>query len=101
MGAVEFFCEAEGASAKDAFHQAVEEAQWENGHEGYSGTIAEKNTFKLVHVAEGADPWKTAETMLYDQGKFDDKWGPAGCMVVRHPDNGKLGKYLFFGYASS
>ena len=41
MGACEFGTTSEGATAKEAFKRAVEDAQYEHGHGGYSGTIAE------------------------------------------------------------
>lgn len=43
MGAWWFEDIAHGKTAGDAFVAAVEEARWENGHGGYTGTIAEKN----------------------------------------------------------
>ena len=42
MGATDFSQDASGKSAKEAFSRAVEQAQYEHGHGGYSGTIAEK-----------------------------------------------------------
>ena len=45
MGASEFFNVAEGKTADAAFKKLVAQAQWEHGHGGYSGTIAEKRSF--------------------------------------------------------
>jgi hypothetical protein len=42
MGAVNFYCEAEGKTLSEAFRSAVDEAYYEYGHRGYTGTIAEK-----------------------------------------------------------
>lgn len=48
MGANSFEANAYGKTPSEAFHAAREHAQWEHGHGGYSGTIAEKGDF--VHV---------------------------------------------------
>lgn len=43
MGATNFHCEANGTTISDAFRQAIENARWEYGHRGYTGSIAEKS----------------------------------------------------------
>ena len=48
MGACDFGVRAKGKTAKEAFNNAVEEAQYESGHGGYTGTIAEKHAFNLM-----------------------------------------------------
>jgi hypothetical protein len=48
MGAVDFQTYGLGRDAREAFKQAVESAQWEYGHGGYTGTIAEKPSYSLV-----------------------------------------------------
>jgi hypothetical protein len=45
MGADNFTATALGKTAGDAFRSAVEHAQWEDGHGGYTGTIAEKHSY--------------------------------------------------------
>jgi hypothetical protein len=45
MGAEQFTCYASGKNAKAAFNAATEDAAWECGHGGYTGTIAEKSDF--------------------------------------------------------
>jgi len=96
MGAETFFAKAGGPSAREAFREAVEDAKYEHGHGGYSGTIAEKHDFTMIEVPEGKDPWDYADDLL-DEGdhRVDDKWGPAGCIKL------KDGVWLFFGWASS
>ena len=47
MGATTFSTIAKGKTVQDAFHQAVEQAQYDHGHAGYTGTIAEKDGFVL------------------------------------------------------
>lgn len=43
MGATNFYTEANGATLSEAFQTAVDNAHYEYGHRGYTGTIAEKS----------------------------------------------------------
>lgn len=96
MGAMEFRSDASGKTAKEAFDKAVDAAGWEHGHGGYSGTIAEKRTFRMVTPRHGETPADCMERCLSDPHHFcQDKWGPAACI-----DRGD-GAFLFFGWASS
>lgn len=96
MGANTFHEVAEGKTAKDAFYDAVRQAQYDYGHAGYTGTIAEKDSFKMIECPEGADPYKHADELIEkDDLRIRDKWGPAGCIALGE------GKWLFFGWASS
>lgn len=96
MGAMSFMASAKGATAKEAFIAAREEAAYEHGHGGYSGTIAEKGRFVQIAVPTGQTAADFAEELMEgDDPRIADKWGPAGCVEV-----GK-GSWLFFGYASS
>lgn len=96
MGACDFRTRASGATAREAFNTAREDAQYENGHAGYTGTIAEKGSFKEIAVPAGKDPEDYAEELMdNDDPRISDKWGPAGCVKVGP------GEYLFFGWASS
>ena len=97
MGATEFLITSHGSSAEEAFGRAVEEARYESGHCGYTGTIAEKVKFKMVNVPKGKDPVQFAEDILYEDDEHwcQDKWGPAACIKLSDD------KYLFFGVASS
>lgn len=96
MGAHEFFTISKGVNAKAAFTDAREQAEWENGHCGYTGTIAEKDKFVMISVPEGVEPIIYANQLMdNDDPRVSDKWGPAGCVKVEE------GKYLFFGWASS
>ena len=55
MGGCTFYNEVEGKTAKAAFTRAVEDAQYESGHGGYTGTIAEKHSFVMIDAeAEAA-----------------------------------------------
>ena len=95
MGAQVFTTTAKGSDARNAFIGAVREAQYECGHGGYTGTIAEKDSFTVIPLAEGVTPDDYADELI---GKMDervnDKWGPAGCFELGE------GRYLFFGWAS-
>ena len=123
MGGSEFMNVGKGQTALIAFDKVVEQAQWEHGHGGYSGTIAEKRSIVLfprpkgmraktvvdaVHVISriGFDDDGNAETATV-QAKYpkldiawmfevyDDKWGPSLAIELAK------GEYLFAGWASS
>jgi hypothetical protein len=109
MGAEWFQTEARGATAKEAFTGAVERAQHERGHSGYSGTIAEKHEgfievtvdpsmrvaefVKAVYNAIGDSPANSYVAKALDIA--DNKWGPAACVKLGE------GRWGFFGFASS
>lgn len=96
MGACEFYTVASGKTAQEAFTSARDQASWESGHGGYSGTIAEKHKYVMISVPEGVEPSAYAYNLLQDgDPRIDDKWGPAGCVKLQE------GKYAFFGWASS
>lgn len=42
-----------GRGVREAFSEAREQAQWDHGHSGYTGTIAEKPGYLLVEFPEG------------------------------------------------
>lgn len=60
MGACDFAAAAHGKTAREAFARAVERAQWEHGHGGYTGTVAEKHDFVEFQLP----PRVTADKML-------------------------------------
>lgn len=98
MGAEVFVSVAKGKDATEAFGAAVKQAEWDYGHAGYTGSIAEKDGF--VMVARQPMTRAAAEALsnkLIDDcdQRIDDKWGPAGCI----PLDG--GTFYFFGWASS
>lgn len=101
MGADVFMTRAEGKTAKDAFNNAVEHAQYESGHGGYTGTIAEKRDFTMITVPSGSKPAEYADKLIGEgDRRVDDKWGPAGCIDLGPTPRG-LREFLFFGWASS
>lgn len=124
MGAYEFTTVADGATAREAFNRAVDDALYESGHGGYTGTIAEKGSFVVFSVEmTGVDPYELTSALgsygWDDEGNdwgpeskslvddlfganaqraadtYNDKWGPAVCVPL--PD----GRWLFCGLASS
>jgi hypothetical protein len=95
MGGSDFYTYGTGTTAKEAFKSAVSEAQYEYGHRGYTGSLAEKESFIMI-PAGSASPDELAEKLMDEcDDRICDKWGPAGCI-----DAGD-GRYLFFGSASS
>jgi len=104
MGASVFFGSGTGKTAKEAFNTIVEDAMYEFGHGGYTGTIAEKDSFKVLSdkVYESyKEAYDYAESLV-DEGdpRVDDKWGPAGCLKFKSKKDGEI-SYIFFGWASS
>ena len=97
MGAYEFETVASGNTVEDAFDGARSDAQWEHGHGGYTGTIAEKHSFVIVSPVPLStdEAYELADNLLYADADISDKWGPAGAIPI------DTGEWLFFGYASS
>ena len=94
MGAESFQNNSSGATALEAFEAAIDMMQWNYGHSGYTGTIAEKNSFKEVFPENNETPVQCINRHI-DADTFGDKWSPAGCVKI------KDGEYVFFGWASS
>lgn len=95
MGAEYFSCRAEGKNAREAFKAAQEQAWYDHGHSGYSGTIAEKPGFTLVERLPGESVEKAMDR-LDDSNLVNDKWG--NCAALKGDTEGE---YIFFGWASS
>lgn len=102
MGACDFETRAKGKTAQEAFLAARQQAGYESGFGGYSGTIVEKDDFRLIVLPDGMDARQCVRKLMREDdfevngfNPYHDKWGPAGCI-----DLGS-GEYLFFGMASS
>lgn len=96
MGGETFMCRYKGKTAREAFSAAVQEARYEHGQGGYTGTIAEKDSFVMIEAPAEADAAKYASALLNDgDRRIDNKWGPAGCITLGDE------WWLFFGWASS
>jgi len=99
MGGTTFMVHGEGAEAAIVFDELVRQAQWEHGHGGYTGTIAEKDEFVMIPLPDilknraKTSFIKYAESLIAEEDeRIDDKDGPAGCFKT---DTG----FLFFGWA--
>lgn len=66
MGACEFNNVAVGSNVDEAFSRTVQDAQYEHGHGGYSGTIAEKGSYRLFPLPDitGASPYAIADFVV-------------------------------------
>lgn len=79
-----------GKDVRRAFRDAVDNAQHERGHGGYTGTIAEKSEYKVRRdtpfVWNGRWPMPAEMRDFLDKdgdgGPCDDKWGPACAVPV-------------------
>ncbi len=108
MGAETFSQRARGKTASEAFYNAVETAQYDHGHAGYSGTIAEKDSFIDLTSKVHPDTLQTIKARgwfdyISDDplwNEVDEKWGPAGCIALGDDGTGES-VFLFFGWASS
>ena len=108
MGATTFETYRDGTDVQAAFHDAVQDAAWEHGHGGYTGTIAEKSDYVIItdEPMDSADASRLAGDLLdRNDPRVADKWGPAGAIPVRQPTS-PAGKqdpdgWLFFGWAST
>lgn len=99
MGGTTFMTTAKGKNAQEAFTNARADALHEYGHGGYTGSIAEKQSFTMIQLPdmgpEGPDAGGYAWSLIDKKDpRVDDKWGPAGCIDLGN------GEFLFFGWAS-
>lgn len=99
---------------KDVFDRLVQDARWEYGHGGYSGTIAEKHGFTHIPRPARKSAHATADALRKSapaDHPVHDKWGPAVCVTLSPAETTKLKRlygragsrgtaYLFFGWAS-
>jgi hypothetical protein len=110
MGAANFEVTGQGETPEAAFRALVTEAQYEHGHGGYTGTIAEKDGFvmvqpiatlpgvELAYALYDHDESKVPAAQLADFRAWakvaDDKWGPALAVPTGERE------WMFFGFAS-
>lgn len=99
MGAETFYEVSFGKTPREAFIKAVDQALYDHGHSGYTGTIGEKTTFTMA----ANEPMSISEANTLAKSLIDttysSKWGPAGCIQIQTNSDEK--KYFFFGWASS
>jgi hypothetical protein len=85
MGACNFGNFVPETDVREAFRQAVAAAAWESGHGGYTGTIAEKDSYVVVSHKPMTleEAGEAAYNLLRaDDPRVSDKWGPAGAIRV-------------------
>ena len=119
MGAYDFYCEVEAENAQQAFEQAQNDARYWHGHSGYTGTVAEKMSFKLYGLpTHGVTARDVVDAILLDEklnrdnerlielgyprdmawdiaNTYFDKWGDALCLKTG------IKSYAFAGIASA
>ncbi len=99
MGATTFYTIAHGKTPEEAFTKAREDAERIHGHDGYTGTIVEKSSFKVIPLPKGENPELYAELLIeIDDPRIDDVSGPAGCIAFSKKVTPNA--YLFFGWAA-
>jgi hypothetical protein len=83
MGTDSFHEYEPNADADVAFRSLVDQARWEHGSGGYTGTIAEKDSYVVVPGTPMplAAATRVAEKLI-DDDQYSDKWGPAGAVPV-------------------
>ena len=74
MGANTFETVGRGKTAQAAFTAAKSHAQWERGHGGYTGTIAEKHCFEVIDVPAGQEPREFAARLQLLQRVLSQRW---------------------------
>lgn len=102
MGGEYFSDYGEGTDPAVVFKTLVDQAFWDHGHAGYSGSICEKPGFDIV--SEVPVPKVDMENWAeeYDRDHNNDKWGNAFAVPVCEDDkHQEVIGYLFFGVASS
>lgn len=98
MGGEVFTTRARGETAQEAFDAAKEEAFYDHGHSGYTGTIAEKPGFTIIPLPDAnlSDPEAYADELIRDNDeRIEGKWENATAFQVGPKE------WLFFGWASS
>ncbi|MFE4263425.1 hypothetical protein [Streptomyces sp. NPDC056883] len=102
MGGHDFEQVISGATLQEAFHDAVEQAQREYGHNPYSGTVGMKDEVVLIKEesrTEDEAQTRAHELIEADDERIRDKWGPAGALPL-HPVDGQPA-WLLFGWVAS
>lgn len=112
MGAQEFQDASVATDVAEAFRECVEQAQYDYGHAGYTGTVAEKDEYVVLDLPANV-PVELAVQALRESWRserqaekrpswlpqrvidaYHDKWGPA--VAIRDGEG-----WRFVGWASS
>lgn len=101
MGAHDFSDQALGVTADDAFIAACQQAEYEEGHNPYNGTISTNSSFVVIPLIpeESREDWE--RRVQDDPGVH--KWGPCGCVAdpdfePREEDGARI--WWFAGWAA-
>ncbi len=104
MGASNISVVSYGKSAKEAYDDAVAQAEFEYGHDPYNGTISTTEGFTMRPLTAGK--FTRAAIRRWEEHAVDttSKWGPCQCLELpRSYAKGKprgIRAYLFVGWAA-
>lgn len=101
MGALDFYTIATGTDVQTAFTAAREQARWEYGNSGFTGTIAEKHEVTLLDEPKRSEQdavGRAKELLDGDDPRVSGKYGPASALPITAADGS--GAWLFFGVAA-
>jgi hypothetical protein len=101
MGASDFITYEPTRDLRTAFANARDQAAYDYGHAGYTGTIAEKgSTVNVSGLLSLDEAYALADKMIREHDdRISDKWGPAGAIPVTNGT--ETTGWVFFGWASS
>jgi hypothetical protein len=111
MGAVPFFTHASGDTAEDAFadcKQALHQQYEDTDGVFFIGQVWEKPDVILFDVIEEIEredydalttPEQMADILVYEDGRIQDKWGPAGAIDLGVHEGRRW--FMIFGWANS
>ena len=78
-GADEFMAYGDDPNIDKAFKEQIQEAQYEHGNRGYTGTIAEKDAYRI----RSRTPMTMRDARRFaDKDSGMDKWGPAFALPI-------------------
>lgn len=100
MGGCDFMFKVKGNDLNKAFSEAVDQAAWEHGHGGYTGTIAEKDRVEL----RKKDPMLMGDAEVFAEKDIEnnDKWGSAFAIpLCANLEDKTIIGFLLYGIASS
>jgi hypothetical protein len=103
MPSIEFQDTISAKTADEGFQLLIAEARAEYGHRDYTGTIAEKKSFRMEQPRKDETPLACFTRCTADRNHWSrEKWGPAAC-VDGGPDPKRKGLriFYFFGWAST
>jgi hypothetical protein len=78
-GGADFMEFGKGTRPEVIFRELCDNARHESGSGGYSGTIAEKHSYRVI---SGPLSMKAAKQLAYDKMDSNDKWGDAWAIPV-------------------